>query len=321
VFRDKISAVASSGPKQVYLREDVRRILKIPEIRLRSWERNGFVESRSEFTFRDLIALKTLKELRDKRIPPQRIKRALHSLMQKLDGVRQPLTELKIVSDGRTIAVDLGDGKMEALTGQLLFDFDTASLAEVKPLPRREASRSREALERESEGWFQVGLELEESGADPADILRAYARALELNPNAAGACVNMGTVYYQIRNLSEAERCYRRAVEMDPGYPLAHFNLANICDEQGRLDEARRHYLTALRLRPDYADAHYNLALLFERTGEPMQAVKHWRAYLKIDPASPWAGIARQQLQSLLSITLGGRRASPASPTDISLQS
>jgi tetratricopeptide (TPR) repeat protein len=290
-----------------YPREDVRRILKIPETRLRSWERAGFVPPRQEFSFCDLIALKTLKELCDHRIRPQRIKRALAALADRLEGVEQPLTELKIVSDGRTIAVDLGDGKMEALTGQLLFDFDAGSLARVTELQRRETPLSREARERESEKWFQTGLQLEEAGAPVADVLRAYGKALELNPNAAGACVNLGTVHYQGRNLAEAERCYRRAIEIDPAYPLAHFNLANIYDERGKLAEARHHYLQALRLRSDYADAHYNLALLYEKTGELMQAVKHWRAYLKSDPSSPWAGIARQQLEGLLRITPGGR--------------
>ena len=299
---------------QAYQREDVRRILKIPEIRLRSWERAGFFEPRQEFSFRDLIALKTLKALRDRRIPPQRIKRALASLIARLDGVSQPLTELKIVSDGRTIAVDLGDGKMEALTGQFLFDFDTGALARVTELGRRESPAVREARERESERWFQIGLELEESGAPADEVLLAYSKSLECNPNAAGACVNLGTVYYQRRGLAEAEQYYRRAIEIDPGYPLAHFNLANIYDEQGKVPEAQQHYQAALRLRPEYADAHYNLALLFEKIAEPMQAVKHWRAYLKIDPTSPWAGIARQQLESLLRVTLGGRRAQTAPP-------
>ena len=136
--------------KEAYLREDVRRILKIPEMRLRSWERAGFFAPRQEFSFRDLIALRTLKELRDKRIPPQRIKRALASLVEKLDGVSEPLTELKIVSDGRNIAVDLGDGRMEALTGQLLFDFETGALARVTEMHVRQPPVSHENRERES---------------------------------------------------------------------------------------------------------------------------------------------------------------------------
>lgn len=295
-----------SVTKQAYSRDDVRRILNLTAARLRSWERIGLVEPRQEFSFADLIALKTLQKLRENRIPPDRIRRALSSLSKKLAGVQRPLHELKIISDGKKIEVDLGDGKMEALTGQLLFDFETSTLHTVTELKQRE-KQSREVQERESEHWFQTGLQLEESGAPPQEALRAYQRSLELNPNAAGACVNMGTIYYQAQNLAEAERCYRRSLEIDPDYPLAHFNLGNICDEQGRVDEGRAHYLIALRLRPDYADAHYNLALLYEKTGEPMRAVKHWRTYLKIDPTSPWAGIARQQLDSLLRVTLGGR--------------
>jgi len=112
------SGVPASQPTQAYSREDVRRILKIGEATLRSWERGGFVEARGQFSFTDLIGLKTLKELHDNHIPAERIRRALASLARKLEGVRRPLTELKIVSDGKTIAVDLGDGRMEALTAR-----------------------------------------------------------------------------------------------------------------------------------------------------------------------------------------------------------
>ena len=297
-------------PTESYAREDVRRILKISETRLRSWERIGLVAPRREYGFADLIGLKTLQKLRENRIRTERIRSALASLSKKLAGVDRPLTELKIVSDGRHIAVDLGEGRMEALTGQLLFDFETSTLRPVAEIQKREKP-STETDERESERWFQLGLHLEESGAPAEEALRAYSRSLELNPNAAGACVNMGTLHYQCRNLAEAERYYRRSLEIDPHYPLAHFNLGNICDEQGRLEEARAHYVVALRLRPDYADAHYNLALLHEKLGEPMRAVKHWRNYLKIDSASPWAGIARQQLENLLRITPGGRPPPP----------
>ncbi|MBI3665111.1 MAG: tetratricopeptide repeat protein [Acidobacteria bacterium] len=205
----------SGEPKQVYSREDVRRILKVTQSRLRSWERNGFIDRSEEYSFADLIALKTLQKLREKRIPSQRIRRALDSLSRKLAGIDHPLTELKIVSDGKKIAVDLGDGRMEALTGQLLFDFETSTLRTVTELKGRE-KQSREVREQESEHWFQLGLQLEEAGAPAEEALAAYARSLDLNPNAAGACVNMGTLYYQSRDLPKAEHYYRRSIEIDP---------------------------------------------------------------------------------------------------------
>ena len=81
---------------------------------------------------------------------------------------------------------------------------------------------------RESEMWFQRGLDLEESGESSARITEAYQRALELNPEAAGAWVNIGTIYYRQGSVEQAEVCYRRALEVWPDYALAHFNLANV---------------------------------------------------------------------------------------------
>ena len=57
-------------------------------------------------------------------------------------------------------------------------------------------------------------------------------------PGAAGALVNLGTIYYRLRKFGEAEKYYLAAIEADPAYPLAQFNLGNLYDEQGRLPEA-----------------------------------------------------------------------------------
>jgi tetratricopeptide (TPR) repeat protein len=122
---------------------------------------------------------------------------------------------------------------------------------------------------------------------------------VELNPEAAGALVNLGTIYYRQRKFPEAEKYYLDAIAADPGYPLAEFNLGNLCDEQGRTAEALEHYRRALGLNPNYADAHFNLALLCERSGDPLKAVHHWKSYLKLDTAGQWADIARRQLERL----------------------
>lgn len=297
----------SSKAAETYTRSEVRRILKISENRLRSWERLGLCEHRMEFGFSDLIALKTLQKLREKRIPATRIKSSLASLSKKLADIKRPLWDLKIISDGKRVAVELPGGKMEALTGQMLFNFEVSSLRPVTELldqNRRTTNRVSEA-----EDWFRRGLELEEAGASMQEAVDAYVKALELNPNAAVAWVNIGTLHYQRKELREAERCYRQALKVSPNYALAHFNLGNVCEESERLSEAVNHYQVALSLQPKYADAHYNIALVYERAGEPMRAVKHWRSYLKLDATSPWSLIARQQLTGILKVTSGGRRS------------
>lgn len=284
------------SPKEEYSRADVRRQFGLTERQLRSWGRQKLIPDGDSYTFSDLIALQAIVKLREKRIAVSQIGRALDSLREKLDWVKQPLSELRVASNGKKIVVHVAGQKMEAISGQILFDFDAGELRGVKTFPDRKLPANRL---RESEVWFQKGLELEEAGAPIEDAVEAYRRVTELNPKAAGALVNLGTIYYRQRKFTEAEIYYRDAIEADPEYPLAQFNLGNLYDEQGRVKEALEHYRKALELNPSYADAHFNLALLCERTGDAMKAVHHWKSYLKLDSSGQWAEIARRQLERL----------------------
>jgi len=289
------------APNEVYSRADVRRKFGLSERQLRSWEREELLSPAETYTFSDLIAIQALLKLRENRIQPRQIGRALASLRKKLTWIKEPLAELSIVSDGKKIAVRVGGQRMEAISGQILFDFETASLGGLTAFPERKRSVNRM---RESEAWFQKGLELEETGAPITQAIEAYRKVLELNPEAAGALVNLGTIYYRQRKFTEAEKYYRDAIAADPAYPLAQFNLGNLYDEQGRVLEAMDHYRRALQLNPQYADAHFNIALLCERNGESLKAVHHWKCYLKLDNNGQWAEIARRQLDRLRQSTV-----------------
>jgi predicted Zn-dependent protease len=301
--------VLPKTPRESYARADVCRMLAISDRWLRGWQKQGLIRQGDSFRFSDLIALRALQKLRENRVPTARITRAIESLKKKLAHVEHPLSELKILSNGRSINVLVAGQTMEALTGQMLFDFDTAELNNVKrfeaPAPTK---TERDFDETQAELWFQRGLELEERSAPLKEAIEAYERAVTLNPNAAGALVNLGTIYYHLRRFREAQKYYERALAVDPRYPLAHFNMGNLCDECGRLDQAREFYQSALKLSPDYADAHYNMALLCERLGDFLGATRHWKAYLKVDPASSWSQIARRQLEKLRQATVITRR-------------
>lgn len=284
------------SPQEEYSRADIRRHFGVTERQLRTWEQRNLIAAAERYTFSDLIALQTIVKLREQRIPVKRIGQAVQSLRSKLSWIKEPLSELRIVSDGRKINVHVAGQKMEAISGQILLDFEASSLGGVRAFPDRKSSANRM---RESEVWFQKGLDLEETGAPIEDAIDAYRKVLELNPSAAGALVNLGTIYYRQKKFVEAERYYAEAIKADPEYALAQFNLGNLYDEQGRVGEALEHYREALGLNPNYADAHFNLALLCERMGDALKAVHHWKAYLKLDNAGQWADIARKQLERL----------------------
>ena len=303
---------------EAYSRTEVRRLLALSERQLRSWEKEKFIPASETFTFSDLLALKTLVELRKNKVATAQIRLAVTSLRVKMSEVENPLTELKLYSDGRRVHVQFAGQRMEPITGQLLLNFDQAELArlvsfpkkdiEEKPNPAKTSSRRAEA-----ERWFERGLDLEQRGAPLEDVIKAYQQALVIDPSSAGALVNLGTLYFNARAWREAERYYNEALKVDPEYALAHFNLGNLCDETGDRARALEHYRAALHANTAYSDAHYNIALLYQSIGQPLNAVRHWKAYLKLDPGSTWANIARRELAKLRdSAIVPGNRADHA---------
>jgi tetratricopeptide (TPR) repeat protein len=287
-----------------YRREDVCRIADITERQLRSWEKQGLVDPRESFGFSDLLALKTLKKLRELNITPKQIQRAIASLKSLLEDIDHPLAQLRITAEGRKIMVHVAGNMMEPISGQLLLDFDSKEIEKLRAFPVRAAAPVKPAAdsdlkEKLAEHWFQRGLALEETGAPVEQAVEAYRKAIESNPNASGALVNLGTIAFRLRKMKDAADYYARAMEADPEYPLAHFNLGNLYDEQGNFETARKHYLEAIRLSPRYADAYFNLALLCERNSEVLQAIGYWQTYLKLDSTSSWASAARKQLDRL----------------------
>jgi tetratricopeptide (TPR) repeat protein len=301
----KIQAVPETVPKASYSREEVRRLLAVSEAQLRGWERQSLIRPAQTFTLPDLIALRTLVKLRRDRIPAATIRAALTDIRQKLRDVNDPLRELKVIAEGKRIRVEISSGQhMEALSGQLLLNFDGDELRRLLTFPTgdRGAASVREQRDK-AEKWFRKGLQLEQAGAS-GDAIAAYETAVQLDPKSAGAWVNLGTIYFNARQFGKAEAYYRRALEADSGYALAHFNIGNLHDERGDYERALHHYRHAVQLSPQYADAHYNLALLYQSAGHVMEAVRHWKLYLKLDPGSSWASIARRELDKLRRSTL-----------------
>lgn len=290
------------------------RLLHLTERQFRAWERHQLIPEQKEYRFSDLLMLKTIARLRDEKIPAERIRRSLVALRERLKDTPNLFSEVRVFSQGSGVRVQVGKQQMEPISGQLLFDFRESELTKLLHLPKpaRDMEKAAELLRRklEADNWFERGIELEQRGAPVEQIVEAYRKAAELDPYAAGALVNLGTVYFQGQAWAEAEVQYKKALEIDAKYPLAHFNLGNLYDEQGDFKNALVHYQTALDLYPDYADVHYNVALLFQNAGEVMKAVRHWRAYLKLDPSSAWSAIARRELGKIEAVTVvSGNRA------------
>ena len=291
-----------------YTRKEVCRLLKLENRQLRSWERQQLIPELAQYTFSDLLTLKRLARLRTEHAHPRQVRQALHSLRDYLKHAPHANEDVQVYKDGRRVRIQIGKQKLEAGSGQLLFDFAEEELNKILQLPAvsKSSATIAERLKNklEADRWFERGLELEQTGAPYEHIIEAYKKASELDPRSAGARVNLGTVFFNGHAWADAEEQYKAALAIDPDYALSHFNLGNLYDERGDSAEALYHYAEAIRIHPIYADAHYNLALLNQSLGDVMSALKHWRAYLKLDARSTWSQIARRELAKLESATV-----------------
>jgi len=277
-----------------YTARQVERIVGVARKQLRYWERLGLIRSRSRwgerfYTFRDLVALETIKGLTSRGVAPYQVRRALQALERQRGGETAAVSALRFVWLGRRIAVvppGASAPPVEPLTGQFVFDFEARATTErVKAMPSPSA-----------EEWFARGLEYDSRLETLEQAVRCYQNAVCLAPDWVEAHINLGAALNQLGELEEAEESFRRALELDAGSATAHFNLGCVLFELDKVEEAVEALCRAIELAPVSADAHLNLAQAYEKLGRKRLARQHWEAYLKYEPHGPWADLARKHL-------------------------
>jgi tetratricopeptide (TPR) repeat protein len=271
-----------------YNSRDVARLLGLTVAQVRGFARDGFLtpspagrrgRGALQFSFQDLVILRTAKALVAARIPTRRIRRALKRLRLELPRGRS-LAELRIVADGDRIVVSDGETAWNPESGQTHLDFAVSDLAtRAAPIARRTAQAARAAEgDFDADDWYELGLELE--AVEPAEARDAYRRALELDAHHAHAHVNLGRLLHEEGLVEEAERHYRLALRENPA--TAAFNLGIALEDLDRPADAVEAYRAALAVDPRLADAHYNVARLYEKAGKKAAALRHLSIYRRI---------------------------------------
>jgi len=279
------------GATDRFTRREFQRLLDVTDKQLNYWERLRLVSPRKGGTekfydFRDLISLRTAKQLIEKGVSAGRLRRSLVALNQKLSEVQAPLTELRIMSNGRDVIVERDGARLEPISGQFVLNFDTRDLSDkIRYMP-----------ERGPEDWYALALQYEADPKTRGEAIDAYQRVLATNPSHIDALINLGMLSYDDGNVEKATECFQRAAELNKDNAVAQFNLGSVLEELGELESARQHLRLAVRLDPRYADAHYNLAFVCDKLDAGAEAREHWQRYVELDPGSPWCDYARRRL-------------------------
>ncbi|MBI4514786.1 MAG: tetratricopeptide repeat protein [Deltaproteobacteria bacterium] len=282
-------AAAAGAAAQTFGTADAARILRLPPVRVRAIVRAGLCAPARrgralEFSFQDLLLLRTAHGLLQAKVPPRRVRTALRELSRQLPA-GQPLSGVRIYADGRHVVVRDGRTAWQPDSGQAVFTFDVDDLARktgvVVKVPRSRAGKvppPPEAIT--ANGWLDRALALEEVDTKAAAV--AYRQALQLAPEMTDAYINLGRLLHEAGDVSEARRLYGEALRRAPDDPVAHYDMALALEDQGDPTGATHYYHRALEIDPDFADAHFNLGRLLDKLGERTQALRHLLAYKKL---------------------------------------
>lgn len=103
--------------------------------------------------------------------------------------------------------------------------------------------------------------------------------------------------FIEARNYQNAETFWRGNVATNSDSWMGWYNLGKVFDERGDLSEAQRLYGESARIRPDFLDAHVNLGAVLAQQGRLDEAIIQFRIALSIRPDSE---NARRNLETAL---------------------
>jgi tetratricopeptide (TPR) repeat protein len=288
-----------SQPERVFSLRELTRLLRLTPKRAGQLRRLGLIRAEATgYRFRDLVAARVAAGLLSDGASVRQVRGALEGARRLAPSAEAPLTEVRIHVDGARIVFEQDRHRIDARTGQGLLDFREVELAaearaslswgQVRPMvPPTEAA----------EVWFARASAWDGDPERWESAVDAYERVLAIEPDYAAAWNNLGLLQHRMGHYDKARDCYEAALEADQACPQAAFNLGSLHEDLGDFPGAIQWYRRALELDADYADAHFNLAGVLGKVGRGAGAVLHWRRYLELDQGSPWAQIARSNLE------------------------
>ena len=150
-----------------------------------------------------------------------------------------------------------------------------------------------------------------------------FKEVTHLDPQRAGAYINLGAVYNRLEMYDEAIPYLRRGIQLDMNRAEGYYNLGLVYRRKGQLDMAVQAYREAVRVNPRMADAHFNIANIYLEQGQYRMAIGHYRSALELRPNWEKAHRGLMQAEQALNEEENGpapsaaqeKEAAPAAPT------
>ena len=116
------------------------------------------------------------------------------------------------------------------------------------------------------------------------NAIKAFEKAIEIQPNFAFAFNNLGDIYKQIEKSELAISNYKRAIELNPGLVEPYNNLGNLYSKINKFSESITFFQKAIKINPKLFIVHHNLGMAYKARGEFDKAKKSFLEAIKIKP-------------------------------------
>ena len=112
-----------------------------------------------------------------------------------------------------------------------------------------------------------------------------YQKAIQLNPNMAGAYRNLARVLEKIDKKAEATKCWYQALSIEPHSATAeeHYQLGDTFLKESQLEEAIACYRRSIEIEPAYAQAYFRLGEILQTRGRNIEAIACFRQAVRYD--------------------------------------
>lgn len=130
--------------------------------------------------------------------------------------------------------------------------------------------------------WYNKGISLGKLGRN-SDALKAYNKALKLNPDYLDAWYKKGVILGKLESHGEAIRAYEEVIRLQPNLAEAWCNKGNRLVHLKLQNEALTFFEEAVKFKPAYAHAWYNAACIYAFRNEKDNVLNALHKALNLD--------------------------------------
>lgn len=161
---------------------------------------------------------------------------------------------------------------------------------------------SSSAADVKTSGWVDKGVALVIEGKYN-EAIKAFDKAIELNPKDAVAYNNRGAAYGQIGNYKQQIEDSNKAIELNPEDAVAYNNRGVAHGELGNYEQEIEDCSKAIELNPKLAVAYYHRGLAYYKLGNRKQAAKDKNKAYALNPKRSWGKVEVISSESIAPMT------------------